>query len=388
MNKHSALLLLSLLLTPVFEGCNPQSPPAKSTPPSTAAEVSPQTPQAPRSEAPKSVPEAKKPTTNTGSEPPNSSNTGRESPQRAVQSSSGLPNAVLKPFPVAVHGVFLTHDAFMKRTDAYWQGLKKRGVNALVVNVKDDSGYVYIDAKTRNQVQHVETLGFYTIARMVAFKDPTACKAHPNWVFLRSRNWLDPANPQVQQYDLGIARRAATLGVDEVQWDYVRYPDARISYSRSHRPQTISRFLATSRSQLHEKHVRVSADIFGLVTTASDDMGIGQLWESVSPSVDVLSPMVYPSHYGRGHYGLKSPVHAPYALIRGALKDAERRNNLLHKKGIATASIRPWLQDFDYKASYGRREIRAQIEACKAMGISSYLFWNASNSYTPDVSLR
>lgn len=366
MNKRTALIFLPLLLAPVLDGCTEHTPSVvNSAPPSSAAEISPFVQSAPRTETPKSTPKYTKPTTET------------ESSRNELQ-----------PAPASVRGVFLTHDAFMKRSDGYWRDLKQRGVNTLVVDIKDGSGYVYTDAKTKAKVQHVEDLGFYTIARMVAFKDPTACKWHPGWVFLRSRNWLDPANPQVQQYDLGIARRAAVLGIDEVQWDYVRYPDARISYSRSRRPQTISRFLATSRSQLHQQHVRVSADVFGLVTAARDDMGIGQLWESVSPSVDVLSPMIYPSHYGSGHYGLKSPVHSPAALIHGALRDAKQRNDVLRKRGISTAAVRPWLQDFDYKASYGRREIRAQIDACKRLGISSYLFWNAANSYTPGVSLR
>lgn len=287
-----------------------------------------------------------------------------------------------------IRGVYLTHEAFLEKGDAWLRQMKSRGVNALVIDIKNDSGYVFTDSKTKMQLQHAKRLGFYTIARMVAFKDAFACRRHPDWVLMRSRNWLNPANPRVQQYDEGIARKAANLGVNEVQWDYVRYPDARYSYTQKHRAQTISRFLAYSRADLHKRNVSVSADVFGLVTTAQDDMGIGQVWENLTTSVDVLSPMIYPSHYGTGHYGLTSPVQAPYQLIRGALKDAVKRNNVLKKKGVKVATIRPWLQDFDYKASYGPKEIRAQIRACNQSGVWSYLFWNAGSTYTRGVSLR
>lgn len=299
--------------------------------------------------------------------------------------------------PVSVRGIYMTHAMLVgNQFHAKQTFLKNTRLNAIVVDIKDDSGNVFLDAKTKYRIQALRQQHIYTIARFVVFKDPVAAKHHPNWT-IRTANgaiwkhngvaWVDPTNVAVQSYNLGVAKRVATLGVDEIQFDYIRFPDADLKHKRFaqatfKRSSVIRHFLEQATPMLHRQGVRTSADVFGLVTSASDDMGIGQIWEQMSPHVDYLSPMMYPSHYSTGSYGAKHPVLNPYTVIRGGLKDAIKRDQMLQKKGIKTAVIRPWFQDFDMKANYTSKEVTAQITAARHLGVNQYLLWNQGGQYT------
>jgi hypothetical protein len=144
----------------------------------------------------------------------------------------------------------------------------------------------------------------------------------------------------------------------------------------------IQNFLLEARKQLGPLKVYVAADVFGLVCTTADDMDIGQYWEAVSNAVDYICPMMYPSHYGNGVYGLRVPDLEPYAVLHRGLQDAQRRN-----RNLATpAELRPWLQAFTATwlkehRRYGVAEVRAQIKALTDRGLDSYLIWNSSNRY-------
>lgn len=134
----------------------------------------------------------------------------------------------------------------------------------------------------------------------------------------------------------------------------------------------------------------MSADVFGVSTSAKGDTGIGQQWESLTQAVDVMSPMTYPSHYGPGEYGIKVPDAEPYKLIKSALQPAIQRDKALEKQKKHAAKIRPWYQDFtatwvDGHITYGSQQVKDQIRAGKELGIHGYLLWNASNEYTKEA---
>ncbi|GGA80668.1 hypothetical protein GCM10008025_25070 [Ornithinibacillus halotolerans] len=195
-------------------------------------------------------------------------------------------------------------------------------------------------------------------------------------------------------YITSIAKEASDSGFDEIQYDYIRFPerakqvDKEVQYDNPKglsKSENILSFLKYSKSQLKEYPVYVSADVFGLVTTASDDMGIGQIWEQISPNVDYISPMTYPSHYAPGTYGVTNPDRAPYEIMLQAMIDAKERNAKIKKAGKDTAIIRPWVQDFDYKSNYTADDVRKQIQALDEQGITQYLIWNAGNIYTVEA---
>lgn len=130
---------------------------------------------------------------------------------------------------------------------------------------------------------------------------------------------------------------------------------------------------------MQEYKVPISADIFGLTTSADDDLGIGQQFEKIAGSVDIVCPMVYPSHYANGTFGFKIPDLHPYETVFHGVYDARKR---LTKAGDSETHIRPWLQDFSLGNYYGRAEIQAQIKAVKDAGINEWIFWNPSCRYS------
>jgi hypothetical protein len=202
--------------------------------------------------------------------------------------------------------------------------------------------------------------------------------------------WADPYSKSVWDYNVAIAKEAAKVGFSEVQFDYVRFPDVNrnlklIFPAADERPkaEVIRDFLGYAKEQLAPTGVKVSADIFGLVSTVKDDLGIGQHLESLGEVVDYLSPMVYPSHYALGEYGISDPDAAPYTTVYKSLKDADRRLDAAK----APAKLVPWLQDFSLRHHYGPAEVRAQIKAAQDLGIDEWYLWNPSNKYTKDALL-
>lgn len=295
---------------------------------------------------------------------------------------------------------------------------KRNGLNTFVIDVKDDNGNIlfYSEAAEKycpagngkSQIKDIEKYvqdlkddGFYLIARVVTFKSPKYSKKHPEKSILNKNTgglysdrdkitWGTPYDRDLWQYNLDVALEAAKVGFNEIQFDYVRFPDIPRGVSvdfRNEKDETkaavIQKFLIEARRILNEQEVYVSADIFGWSATALSDVGIGQHWEALSNVVDVVSPMIYPSHYGRGNFGFTVPDANPYGTIDGAMKDSISRD-----KNIYTpAANRPWIQDFTAKwvngyIVYGEAEMIAQVKALKANGIEEFLLWNSANRYT------
>ncbi|HLR04157.1 MAG TPA: putative glycoside hydrolase [Virgibacillus sp.] len=323
------------------------------------------------------------------------------------------------PLRKDVKGIYLNKESMKKENiGTYIDLMNDTELNAVVMDVKDDFGKLTYDSDVevaediqadedrtvQDMKQLIERLkgeGIYTIARIVVFKDPYLAEQKSEWAIREKEGdiwedgsgvkWIDPYKSDVWEYVTDVAKEVAAFGFDEIQYDYIRFPenakeiDKIVTYDNPadrSKDENITRFLKYSNEKLKDIPVRTSADVFGLVTSSEDDMGIGQVWESVSKAVDYISPMTYPSHYGPGVYGIDSPNDDPYALVKHAMKDAVERNRKLGEDG---ATIRPWVQDFSMKKKYTEDEIKAQIKAMKDQGIEQYLVWNAKNDYTKDA---
>lgn len=183
------------------------------------------------------------------------------------------------------------------------------------------------------------------------------------------------------------------MGFDEIQYDYVRFPDeprSRLATAvfAARRGEETSRDGVRRNLQLLRERTRAigvpfTIDVFGLTTSTSDDMGIGQLWEDLATTADVVLPMVYPSHYGRGVYGVDRPNHEPYRMVRRALEDGLRRNAALPQPA---AAIRPFLQAFTLgPPRYTPWHVREQIRATEELGLDSWVLWNPRSAYDPAI---
>ena len=336
-------------------------------------------------------------------------------PAEQVRSDWAKVEESQKPKQVAVKGIYLT--SYTATNPAAFQPLldlvERTELNAMVVNVKDDWGNITFEvehpiAKAAGAIHpdFMDMRGFtgllrskdvYSIARVVTFKDGNVPKVRPDlaaastaggiWRDYNGVSWLNPYSRAAWDYVVDIAKEAALAGFDEIQFDYVRFPTdgnmSLLSYpGKDNREpaQVIADFLAYAKKELHPFGVVVSADVFGLVTSLYDDLGIGQHLETIGDGVDVISPMVYPSHYIPGNLGLSNPNAMPYETIYRSMLDAKGR---WEKAGLTgKVTMRPWLQDFSWGHPYGPKEVRDQIQATYDAGYEQWILWNAANEYT------
>jgi len=294
-------------------------------------------------------------------------------------------------------------------------------INAFVVDVKDDTGCLLYESKVevarqigatrciraRDAQARLDTLkahDIYAIARIVVAKDPLLAERRPQWS-VQQRDvgglwrdrigsaWVDAYNDSVWIYAAQLAEEAVHMGFDEVQFDYVRFPDepkeamANAVFPSRRKGETqrsaVRASVAMIVQRLEPLGVPVTFDIFGLTASATGDLGIGQVWEDFTSVADVVLPMVYPSHYYPGSYGYARPNANPYAIVKNALREAIERSRTQAK----SAAIRPFLQGF----TLGRRlprytphEIREQIRAAEELGIESWVLWNPRSVYQRD----
>ena len=239
----------------------------------------------------------------------------------------------------------------------------------------------------------------YIIGRVAVFQDPYLAKKKPEWAITKKSDgtvwkdrkglsFLDPANKEVWSYTMAIAREAYSVGFDEINFDYIRYPsDGNIRDINYHlaqgktRADNIEEFFIYVEGELKKDPIiPASADLFGLTTESADDMGIGQVWEKAIPHFDFIAPMIYPSHYPPGQYGFKNPAQHPYEVIDHALKGAVVKTVKINQN---PNKIRPWLQDFNMGAVYTKEMVQDQIKAANDNNIQSWMLWDASNRYTP-----
>ena len=208
------------------------------------------------------------------------------------------------------------------------------------------------------------------------------------WMDNEKLAWLDPFREEVWDYNLAIAREAVRRGFDEIQFDYVRFPtDGHLAAAQYSKPNsketrlpTIAAFLARARRELGAMGAFVAADVFGYTAFNGNDTDIGQRIEELTPHLDYISPMVYPSGYQRGIPNYRNPVEHPYEVV------FETVRLILKRSGHTRVRVRPWLQDFrDYAFDhrpFGVPEILAQIKAADDGGALGWMLWNPRNDYT------
>lgn len=295
-------------------------------------------------------------------------------------------------------------------------------INAVVIDVKNDLGLV----AWKSDIEIVNTIGsnwntpmkdfnvlmdylkskeVYTIARIVAFKDPYFAENNPEHSIQLSAGgvykdkagfaWVNPFDEYVWKYVVAISQEAALRGFDEIQYDYIRFPDNAKFYNEittfpgrngRDKDEAIEAFLVFAQEALEPYAVHVSADVFGVITHSWDDKpeDIGQTWHKIANNTEYISPMVYPSHYGRGYYGFDVPDQHPYEVIQIASREAIERNAALRNPAI----IRHWYQGFTATwvkgyLLYEEDAIQKQIIAGIELGLDEYIIWNAGNTYYP-----
>ncbi|MEX1134655.1 MAG: putative glycoside hydrolase, partial [Acidimicrobiia bacterium] len=294
----------------------------------------------------------------------------------------GPGEASVELLPFAVRAVHITGEAAGENLEGFIEMAESTELNALMVDLKDETGLVWYNSQdpTAGEVgaimsrydlaevsRRAEAAGLYLIGRLVIFNDPTAAIRKPSMAVWdsatdapfesRGQYFLDPTDADARAYALRLAEEACAMGVDEIQFDYVRFPDQRLETTvfdggstEDVRISTIVTFFEEAIALLHPMGCAVGADVFGFTTRAEDDGGIGQRWPDVTQIVDVVSPMVYPSHYDTGWYGFDNPNDHPGPMVSNALEDGLAR---LARNVV----VRPWLQDFGYTSD----QVRAQI---------------------------
>lgn len=301
-------------------------------------------------------------------------------------------------------------------------------LNAMVIDIKNDFGHLTFTPNKnskyyrvshphitdpRGLIQTLEANNIYPIARIVVFKDSVISKIKPNWSFNTTQGvWKNPrgdsfTNPFLQEvwdYNIGMAIEAAKLGFKEIQFDYVRFPEkfeqfesmltypkenvgGKTTIPKNNRVAAITEFVKYAKVKLKPYKVKMSVDTFGYTTIIPEATGIGQNFSKIAGHVDVISAMIYPSHWA-SVFGIPKPDFEPYRLVT---EYAKVENTLLKKQANPPIS-RPWLQDFtatylgpgNYKV-YGKKEVEDQIRALHSQGISQYLLWNSKNNYTQNI---
>ena len=321
-----------------------------------------------------------------------------------------------KDFPV-VRALYVNRFAAQstKRMRQLVQIADETEINALVIDMKDEFGLNFSTSNAnwaknagtagtvKNLAAVLDTLRAHkilAIARMVVFKDSVTARVHPEWTIRRQDNsvwrdkkgiaWVNPYRHELWDYNIGIAEELAHMGFGEVQFDYIRFPEPYPSLPKQVFPDSkgvakadlLAAYLKEATGRIGGVGARTTADIFGLVTTVGGPLEVGQWWEKISPVVDVVLPMVYPSHYPHGDLGLKVPNAEPYRVIKIAISRARERDQ---KLGIKEPQhIRPWLQAFTLgKPAYGPAEIEAQKKGTYDAGYDGWVLWNAGSKYEP-----
>ena len=374
---------------------------------------------------------------------------------------------VTEPFAekVRVKGIYVTGAmAGTSNMDNLIDLVDRTELNTMVIDVKNDEGRVVYDMDSAfvreigavkeyvsdmpGLIRKCKEHGIYLIARIVAFKDPFLAEnrqdlalTDKNGNIFRDKSglaWVNPYKREVWDYLLEIARQAASVGFDEIQFDYIRFStDAGMSKVdfgedalEQDKEDVITEFTIYAAQELHDMGVPLSADVYGVIIDSKLDASIvGQNYYEMAKHLDYISPMVYPSHYGPGNLGLAVPDAQPYETIFRSMKtsrkvlagmgreaedmqvsgndvsgnsisgnsisenstsgksmDAADPKDLVPNQEIR-ADVRPWLQDFTATwvkghIRYGPEEIRAQIQAVYDAGYEEWILWNASNRYT------
>ena len=329
-----------------------------------------------------------------------------------------------------VKGIYVTaysvgyEEKFTKLVDY----VDSNDLNAMVIDIKDDMGVVtadfnsedsHIQENTEEYIPDIkelmdlmEEIQIYPIARIVTFKDTLLANEQPDmsftesdgsvWVASNGESFINPFLKQTWDYAVNVGIEAAKVGFKEIQFDYVRFPEGfevwgdTLNYDMGEyadldmtddekRVQAITDFTAYAKEKLMPYGVDVSVDIFGYTASVIEASGIGQNFPQISENVDVISSMIYPSHWGTNYFGIYKPDLYPYELVAEYMKVENELLGTLETPPIS----RPWLQDFTasylgsgFYQTYGKAQVDAQVQALYDAGVNEFLLWNALNNYT------
>lgn len=335
--------------------------------------------------------------------------------------------------PIKVKGIYVSGNrAGSDQLDELIELCKRTEINAMVIDVKSDHGHLTfaVDNNIIKQagaipnsvpIRDISALmtklqenNIYPIGRIVTFKDNIASEVHPEYMVTKKNGkyyqsnepgnqkatWLNPYNKDVWEYILTIAKEAVAVGFKEIQFDYIRFHEgmgeaidfgeAAVGKSKT---QIISEFTQYMVEELHKEGAVVSADVFGAIITSEIDAQIvGQDYLEMAKYLDVICPMVYPSHYADGSFGVESPDLDPYQVLLGSMLASNQQLSGI-SEGEHKAIVRPWLQDFTAAwmrnhQVYGPDQVREQIEGVYDAGLEEWILWNASNVYTEGGLLK
>lgn len=352
------------------------------------------------------------------------------------------PQAAHVPLPEAVKALYMT--ACVVGTKDFRQDLvdlvEETELNSIIIDIKDFSGTISFapqdpelkkawdaaqcgTSDMREFIAELHSKGIYVIGRITVFQDPFYTALHPDlavkrasdgatWKDHKGLSFIDVGAKPYWEYILTLSRESYEIGFDELNFDYVRFPsdgnmqDIHFTHSASiisanpgvGKQIALEKFFQYLDAELRgdlpaDTSVRplISADLFGMTTTNTDDLNIGQVQERALPYFDFIGPMVYPSHYPNGFNGWANPNDYPYELIHFVMSEGVKRiDDMLAatstpaevKAKIHRQQLRPWIQDFDYGGDYGPTEVREQIQATYDVGLTSWMLWAPSNRYT------
>ncbi len=285
------------------------------------------------------------------------------------------------------------------------------GGNAVVFDAKDiDGGVSYysrhalaswgkdrsapVISSLGDMMRRFDERGLYTVARLALFLDGALGQARPDLALQDSTGaawtergcvWMDPSQPEVIDYNLSLAAELARAGVDEIQFDYVRFPtngwrgdwQGDLEQTALRRRQVVTEFLSVARDTLAHYGVKISADLYGIMAWGRmEDLALtGQHVPSIAAHVDVICPMIYPSHFGPGFEGRKRPGDDPEYFIG---EGTRRFGELV----AGQAEIRPWLQAFSYRVTkFDGQYIETQITSARQAGSQGWSLWNPACRY-------
>ncbi len=335
----------------------------------------------------------------------------------SVQAVPGITASVEPAVPIPriksetkiVKGIYLTASSASnsKKIDEIIKLIDQTELNAVVIDIKDYTGFILYDSQI-SEVKNLKTKrvvlknipelikklhdhNIYVIARQTVFQDPILAQKKPEWA-IKNKNggvwrdrkglaWVNSTNQSVWKYNIAIAKEVASLGFDELNFDYVRFPTdgnmiSAVIPSSKERNSAMAKFFSFLSEQLKDKPVYISVDFFGLVMEDHSGMSIGQTIAGAVDKVDYISPMMYPSHYAKGHLGMSNPASNPGKVIDYGMKIGTPL--FKDKKAI----VRPWLQAFNIGVVYDAKNIRAQIDMVEKYPNAGWLLWNAANRYT------
>lgn len=347
--------------------------------------------------------------------------------------------ATHEPTPFPVKGIYMTSCVAGSKTarNNLVKLIADTELNSVVIDIKDYSGGISfvpynpelkkfvsdrcVAADMPEFIASLHAQNIYVIGRITVFQDPLLAAFRPDlavkkksdgttWKDFKGISFTDPGSREVWDHTVLIAKESYNIGFDELNFDYIRFPSdgpmEDIYYSWSigkKKSDVLAGFFSYLNEKLKPTGVVLSADLFGMTTTNTNDLNIGQVLENTLPYFDYVSPMVYPSHYPPTFLGYKNPAAYPYEVVRYSLDAAVKRTvasttlaEVWMEKPISTTTkpfayrkeifnadkIRPWLQDFNLGAVYTADMVDKQIKAVYDSGLSSWILWNASNRYT------